>query len=86
MVGRPPGAISRPRDARGWLVPTPGTRSRMIYECLRFNLKTYQIARILGMSKLNVWNVIYRIRNPEQFRIRNREYMASRRGSQNVSP
>lgn len=82
--GRPIGSIG-PRDHAGWLVPKPGTRSRIVYEMLKAGLETHIIARSLTMSKCNVHQIIFRIRHPDQTKDQHREYMANRKDLVNVT-
>lgn len=55
----------RPRDSRGWRVPTSGSKSRRIYDLLVKGRTTGQIALRLRLDVGSVRVLAWKIRNPE---------------------
>ena len=53
------------RDAEGWRVPWPGTKSRVVYDWLKYGLTTWQIAQRTGFDAELTRSLAYKICHPD---------------------
>lgn len=54
----------QPRDDNGWRIPREGTKSAEIYRLAREGKKASVIATELGMNRLTVGVLLFKMRNP----------------------
>lgn len=59
------GRNARPRDSRGWRVPTSGSKSRLIYDLLVEGKTSGQIALRLKADPVPVRVLVWKIKHPE---------------------
>lgn len=69
----------RERDESGWRIPTPGTKSRRIYELARDGNSIGDIAHWVESSSETVRQLLFRIRRPDHYNATQRQNRKMRR-------
>lgn len=66
--------IKRPRDVRGWTIPSKGTLSYHIYLRLAKGQQPPEIAKSLGLAREGIAVLAWGIRNPDAKNQRQQDY------------